>query len=637
MELKERKKINNQLLRKYDLGKDYVQSVDIAPTQGVSVVPQNTMPNNVSLGKIHGLPGGANVMNQLQKGFGAANMVGQGLTFLNSVTNSFGNNKSAESILTDGGTQQSNAMGVGYQRYLGPNEDKEWKDLKRENFQNTLGAVGSGAALGASVGSIAPGIGTLVGGVGGALVGGIASIFGSSSRKRKLEKALNRARLTAQSRNTYAYSGAASKALENDYYNDHVNTDNSVLYANRGKDLPMYNNGKDRVWTPSGMNNSQPNALVGLGESIVDFNNKTATLVKNGKRVGVDDQYANVSEDTHIGGNDYDVQNYVNTGNLQTFAEQEQPLTIAVEKLNKAKNQLTKNQKLSSLTKNTLKFIDNSLDKKMSDIKMIADRQSMQHNNRQDNMRAYVNGKNGISVVPQITIPNNVELGKIYGLPTGNMRSDNSFSKSNIIGQGNQLVDPLVAGMAHLPSMIGGLQQLSDSKKQISVPNFYRSNPYEGLAINNLRKNYYNPYNQLNSINNALRYSLYGLNGLTGAQRAKAAIAATLGAGMNSAKIYDQAQDINNKYNSEKANMYANLGQQERAARINAAENAYKYLQQGAAAAYKMRNIGWANVNNSLEQTYADMFKLNMAKRNLDLFNAQLTQDQRDYLKSLNK
>lgn len=620
MELKERKKINNKRLRKCNIGQDQVQGVSvvpetimptnvnlgeiwvpkaqISPVQGVSIkstIPSlptvsnlSTTPSSVSVGKIQGLPSVPATNNSFAK----SNIVGQGITFLGSIANTFGNNKSAESILTDGGTQQSNAMGVGYQRYLGPNEDKEWKDLKRENFQNTLGAVGSGAALGASVGSIVPGIGTLVGGVGGALVGGIASIFGSSSRKRKLERALNRARLTAQSRNMYAYSGAASKALENDYYNDHANTDNSVLYANRGKDLPMYNSGKDRVWTPSGLSRNLPNALVGLGESIVDFDNKTATLVKNGKRVGVDDQYANVNEDTHIGGNDYDIQNYVNTGNLQTFAEQEQPLTIAVEKLNKTKAQLTKNPKLSSLTKNTLKFIDNSLDKKMSDIKTIADRQSMQHNNRQNIMRTYRDGKDD-----------------------------------------NQLVDPLVAGLAHLPSMIGGLLQLSDSKKQISVPNFYRSNPYEGLAINNLRKNYYNPYNQLNSINNALRYSLYGLNGLTGAQRAKAAIAATLGAGMNSAKIYDQAQDINNKYNSERANMYANLGQQERAARINAAENAYKYLQQGAATAYKMRNIGWANVNNSLEQTYADMFKLNMAKRSLDLYNAQLTPEQRKYLK----
>lgn len=597
MELKERKKINNQFLLKYDPGKD-LNYFRMYPGQGISFVP-STMPSSASIGKIYGLPTQQSpaINNSLNKSnidnsFDKSNIVGQGLTFLNSVTNTFGNNKSAESILTDGGTQQSNAMGVGYQRYLGPNEDKEWKDLKRENFQNTLGAVGSGAALGASVGSIVPGIGTLVGGIGGALVGGIASIFGSSSRKRKLERALNRARLTAQSRNMYAYSGAASKALEDNYYNSHMNTDNSVLYANRGKDLPMYNSGKDRVWTPSGLSRNLPNALVGLGESIVDFDNKTATLVKNGKRVGVDDQYANVNENTHIGGNDYDIQNYVNTGNLQTFAEQEQPLTIAVEKLNKTKAQLTKNPKLSSLTKNTLKFIDNSLDKKMSDIKTIADRQSTQHNNRQNAMRAYWNGKDD-----------------------------------------NQLVDPLVAGMAHLPSLIGGLQQLSDSKKHISVPNFYRSNPYEGLAINNLRKNYYNPYNQLNSINNALRYSLYGLNGLTGAQRAKAAIAATLGAGMNSAKIYDKAQDINNKYNSERANMYANLGQQERAARINAAENAYRYLQQGAATAYKMRNIGWANVNNSLEQTYADMFKLNMAKRNLDLFNAQLTPEQRNYLK----
>lgn len=623
MELKERKKINNKRLRKCDTGLDQVQNVNTDSTQGLiiddklnkfvsefqnnlpkaisikSTIPGlptisslSTMPSSVSVGKIQGLP----TVPAMGNWFAKSNVVGQGLTFINSVANSFGNNKSAEDVLTDGGTQQSNAMGVGYQRYLGPNEDKEWRDLKRQNIQNTLGAAGAGAALGASIGSIVPGIGTVIGGVGGALIGGIAGMFGSSSRRRKLEKALNDARLTAQSRNMYAYSGAASKALEDNYYNSHMNTDNQVLYANRGKDLPMYNSGKDRVWTPSGLSRNLPNALVGLGESIVDFDNKTATLVKNGKHVGVDDQYANVSENTHIGGNDYDIQNYVNTGNLQTFAEQEQPLTIAVEKLNKTKAQLNKNPKLSSLTKNTLKFIDESLDKKMSDIKIIADRQSMQHNNRQNTMRAYQDGKDD-----------------------------------------NQLVDPIVAGMAHLPSLIGGLQQLSDSKKQISVPNFYRSNPYEGLAINSLRKNYYNPYNQLNSINNALRYSLYGLNGLTGAQRAKAAIAATLGAGMNSANIYDQAQNINNKYNSERANMYANLGQQERAARINAAENAYKYLQQGAAAAYKMRNTGWANINNSLEQTYADMFKLNMAKRNLDLFNAQLTQEQRDYLKSLNK
>ena len=54
MELKERKKINNQFLLKYDPGKD-LSSFKMYPGQGISFV-HSTMPGNASIGKIYGLP-----------------------------------------------------------------------------------------------------------------------------------------------------------------------------------------------------------------------------------------------------------------------------------------------------------------------------------------------------------------------------------------------------------------------------------------------------------------------------------------------------------------------------------------------------------------------------------------------------
>ena len=54
MELKERKKINNQFLLKYDPGKD-LNYFRMYPGQGISFVP-STMPGSASIGKIYGLP-----------------------------------------------------------------------------------------------------------------------------------------------------------------------------------------------------------------------------------------------------------------------------------------------------------------------------------------------------------------------------------------------------------------------------------------------------------------------------------------------------------------------------------------------------------------------------------------------------
>lgn len=67
------------------------------------------------------------------------------------------------------------------------------QDLKtHKGWKNVLGTTGKGAAVGASLGSIVPGIGTAIGAAAGAVIGGIASgigeLFGARKRKKRAKE-----------------------------------------------------------------------------------------------------------------------------------------------------------------------------------------------------------------------------------------------------------------------------------------------------------------------------------------------------------------------------------------------------------------------------------------------------------------
>jgi len=115
--------------------------------------------------------------------------------------------------------------------------------LKAENTSNTLSTAASGAALGGTIGSIFPGAGTAIGAVGGAIIGGITGIFGSARRKRKLKEKMINANLLAQRTNMFNRTSAMSSAMEQNWALQHSNTQDDIIYANRGKDLkqPKYN------------------------------------------------------------------------------------------------------------------------------------------------------------------------------------------------------------------------------------------------------------------------------------------------------------------------------------------------------------------------------------------------------------
>ena len=138
--------------------------------------------------------------------------------------------KSSNEMLASGGTNYNSIMGIGYQTQNGPNENQEADDLKHETTSNaiktTLGGAGAGLLIGGPVGAA----------VGGA-VGLIGGLFGGGAAKRRMKRRIEEAKLKAFRMNAFNRASAMSDALDQQYNLDYSNTQDDILYANRGKDL----------------------------------------------------------------------------------------------------------------------------------------------------------------------------------------------------------------------------------------------------------------------------------------------------------------------------------------------------------------------------------------------------------------
>lgn len=127
-------------------------------------------------------------------------------------------------------------------------------NLSKQNTANTLGTAGTGAALGAAIGSIFPGAGTLIGGAIGGVVGLGVGLFGGASRRNRLRKRIYNAQQSINRQNNYSFASAQGDYLNQDYDLNHEYTQDDQLYvANEGKDkygdmktrkLPHYADGK---------------------------------------------------------------------------------------------------------------------------------------------------------------------------------------------------------------------------------------------------------------------------------------------------------------------------------------------------------------------------------------------------------
>lgn len=459
------------------------------------------------------------------------NAVGSVANFASSIANSF-----SEPTLTGTNKTYTTSGPISYQKTDYVNNEDEYNALKKQNTTNSLSTVSSGATAGAAIGSIIPGVGTAIGGVVGAVGGAIASIFGANKRKRELMKKIKAENQNITRKNQFNLAEAHSDMIEQDYYSNNEDTQDDILYANKGK-TPF--EGKDKA-----------NAFVGKGETIIDGNTGDMTEVKGGSAVGVDDVPAVIKPEDAVAGNKTNPR----TGN--TFAEDMKPLTRMESKLKR-----NTERNIKSIAANTEKLVKAYTQPLVN--RLIAEQASVLENS---NKPKYDEGKS-----PKKTIES------LY-----------SYAQ------------PILSTIGTLMPSIWNAVQGMQKPEKVTADELYSKNAYANKALSTMAKRRYNirpELNALNSLERRQRYNARQLGNEGGLNRALD-LAGTLGLANQISNVYAKKQSADNAYTAEYANMAAQLGAQEAANRSTAMKLAYETNARNKATqkAYQQAAItGFAN------------------------------------------
>lgn len=521
----------------------------------------------------------------------ASNIPGKGgqiassaISHIGAIANAFGPVQSQGELISEAGEGVQNVNGVNYNEFNSIDESAKMKELSRESKHNTLNTTATGASLGASIGSIFPGWGTVIGGALGAVGGFITGLFGGSKRKRKMERRLDEARNTIVRHNNFARSGANTRVLENNYSMNNPYTQDGLLYARRGKDLPMFNRGKNKVWTPDGYMNAPTNSVVGKGESIYNQAAGTATLVTKGKK-GVDNQPSSVHphDDNIIFGNDKDMLH----PNRTSFADQAAPLSAYLQRMNELEKKAGKFNNLSSLSKSTKELQTKQLDKIKAPVQQeldkIAQRQEFQHKmqNIRENRPHYAGGK-GMDISGAIVDTN---------------------------------------------SMLMALGQYLWAKKQkLSTPDVYAVNPYSSRALNGLAGLQANAYPLMQQMYDAERRGQYSINnsgGMTGGQRQNNRVALALGSQRNIANVLSQTQAQNNAYRDQYYRALLQQGEADAQRKQSANQYNYEALRAAHNARHQQVQMAMYNMLQAQQQMAANQFKYKTWQDTIDMYRQQ--------------
>lgn len=503
-------------------------------------------------------PKGPSAFKANLKGANYGAMVQQGIAFAGNLIDAYKQPVANQSqLLSNAGTSQGMINGVGYDIQNGIDEDTELANLKAQTSGNTMKAIGGGAGAGAAIGMIGGPLGSGIGAAAGALIGGIFGGAAAARKKRILKHKMAVAQQKANAITTFNKAGAQTTGLQQDYLQDYGDSKGGILVANRGKDSKGYNSGKSegdykQVYSPYGVVNGPHESNVGKGESIIDFNNGSATIVDRGT-VGVDNQPSSVREDDSnvILGNDIDWR----TGD--TFARQAAPYTMQIQSMNETQNKVGRYGKLSSLSKATSdlynKNIQQSKQESFDKLKDLAQQQAKQHN---------------------------IE---------GQM---NNYRRQYAIGK--DFENELQIGLPSLLGVTEGLSRLASINKQ-SIPkyNTYSQNQYANRALNGLAGLRYNLYPQLREYRDNLRQSKYNIDqtgGLTAGQKYIARNDLYNSYINNVAKLYGIADEQNNKYKQQYYDALMRAGEADRENRTNAMRYDQDAFEKAHAAKLAMAN-----------------------------------------------
>lgn len=370
-------------------------------------------------------------------------------------------------------------------------------------------------------------------------------------------------------------------------------------------------NKQNLVWTAHGPDYGEVKSLGGFGEVI--FNEQdgdfgTASQITKGKR-GVDNIPTNVEETDNNGILSATERDWRDG---QTFADKGAQSAAEIEQTNNKLNMIRNNKlsKLSSNYKNTLRVAQGEAGKiiqpRMQHLTELSNQQGLQKQYKEKAKNyagLYENQTAGLERFEGGTIP--------WG----------QRAIPNIIGLGNSL-----------------LQLHHYATEPINYHSTYVNNPYERQVIEGLGGLRQNIYPQLRGVYDAERrgqYNVSKMGGLTGGQRAANRVALALGTQRNVADVIaaNQAANINLKSNYYKT--MADLGQNQRTARMSAAQHDWaNYI---AAHGAKTRGIeqAMANLQSAAGNWYQNEFKYKTYQDTLDLYNKQLTAEQQRRLKEL--
>lgn len=426
------------------------------------------------------------------------------------------------------------------------------------NSISGIGAgVGSALAAGSLLGTSLGPLGIIGGGLIGGLIGGIGSLFGRGRRKRELQRRKNALTESYANANDQAESVAASQGLRNQF-DENTYGGTSLYSADKGKTAVNYNlinkpsnSGYGMIFDKDGYHMGPINSKVGKGETIVNFDEGKMTYIDKGKK-RADDQYSSVQE----GDNNYIAGNDIDWTNGRSFADQVAPLSKQYTKNEKLRKSIESNKYADNKTKElNLRQLDLMQQQLVESTKEPLNRQEMQHKiqNRYDGtMPQYDGGKFNLNWLQPLIYAG------AYGIPN---KQYNYYKESA----------PQAA-------------------------NSYIPNTNTNQAIGILSQMRFDPYQQVQQVRDAYRQGLYNINqqgGLSAGQRTKMMLAHSDNYMENMAKLYGEANDINNKYKQAYAQALMEAGEKDAIRR----QTALSQQQQAYREAVARRLLGMENAN----------------------------------------
>lgn len=519
-----------------------------------------------------------------------SSIIPAGIQFGEDVYKSFNYDRSSSDIMANTNQFSSSTHGVGYQMHENVDRQAELKNVRATNTANTFSSVASGAALGGTIGSIVPGIGTAIGAGLGGVIGGVASIFGGKKRKRDANETLNSAQSQLNTIDNFNRGVAASKGLQNEFYEQYGNPENQILITKDGVD---YYNKKNNMnvglaQTKNGLAFAPVNAIANGKEKIVNTDEERASRIAGDGK-----------ENKHL---------YLEEGDKVItdkfgLAKKADPYVQAVNNINQVIDQISnmanyqKTEASRGIANNVIKAKVNALKQERSQynevLKGIADEQS------------YLRS-----------------IGLLKQDPSYLPHASNGFDWGNV-----------VSGIAGMATGLG--QYINASSQKIKKPNSYVPNTYAQSALNTLgglRIDNKPIMDEITSADAAAKYGIRNSGGLSQGQRHAMYAATTLNTQNAAAQARLNAQLQNNSYAEKYAQMKAAIGEQEAKSAMEAKFRDLDFYSKAHAAKLQGQNMGIYNIINAMQQYYANANKLGMFRDMYGLYAAGLTDDQKKWL-----